>query len=983
MIPACFLFGLWVSTQRFKLPFRLPKDWQGKDYSNPVPGSRRRFRTGQGILFLGNDYDTGEELWISNSDARRHAFVLGTTGAGKALPVDSLIYTPSGWVRNGDIVPGDEVFCPSGKTVKVVSVHPQGRLPAVRLRFADGREAESSRDHLWYVKSIPGEMYSISSPSGAWRLQTASDIGLQIRLGLLKDPVRRPYRLFIPLSAPIQGTLSGELLSSDSASLAARFGIDAIAFMPSLAGSPKQRQDWLGRFLRERKAHPSIERAGFLEIPVLCGVDGYRLRHLVWSLGGFAIQFERKTGIRVRASFPGQDRVFPAVGPMEEELAEHGLEIVDVEGFLSEAEAEAEQARIRNLVREEEISELQADELLEKICPREQEMSCLRTSSGDGLFVMENYLVTHNTELLLGLVSQAMMWSSGFMFIDGKGTIEFHAKAWSLVSRFGRQDDYRILNFTDGGSEPDLTAGGPDVQSNTLNPFSHGSPDQLMNLIVSLMGDSNSDGSMWKHRAMSLVSSAIRTLCEMRDSGDVLLDVQAIRDFLPLGVGVSQPLLEGMKISRVSQIPDNAWKEVRTRGGMIELYLRALNGEFSETSKLALKGFFDSLPGFDLVAALNGKPQVGKAVEQHGFLCMQLTKPLGSLADDFGHIFRTPFGEVDINDVVLNRRILVVLLPALQKAPEEMRNCGRIVVSLLKLMMGKVSGAQIEGGKRELVDARPTKSPAPFIAVLDEIGYYMVRGLDTMMAQARSLGFMIIVAGQDMASMQSISPQIAETAAANSRLTVAGATEDSQRTWRFLKAKFGRHQVPVSSGKRHPDSLSGQSWTERNDVSFTEGERVKIGELQQLREGEFYFLMESTLVKANAFYSGEYWASRIKANKFLIVRGPTDRVPGLDQEREERFVDSLRTIGESILDQNKDKIRKRTVNYPFGPQDSLECVIRYTEERIGMLSEAERMSGGIRDACLCGLLKGSAAGLTHRDSDDEEPEFEVKFKRPR
>ena len=46
---------------------------------------------------------------------------------------------------------------------------------------------------------------------------------------------------------------------------------------------------------------------------------------------------------------------------------------------------------------------------------------------------------------------------------------------------------------------------------------------------------------------------------------------------------------------------------------------------------------------------------------------MQLTRVFGSLADTYGHIIRTNLAEVDFKDVVLNRRILVVLLPALRK----------------------------------------------------------------------------------------------------------------------------------------------------------------------------------------------------------------------------------------------------------------------------------------------------------------------------
>ena len=542
------------------------------------------------------------------------------------------------------------------------------------------------------------------------------------------------------------------------------------------------------------------------------------------------------------------------------------------------------------------------------------------------------------------------------MFIDGKGTTEFHAKVWSLVSRFGRQDDYRMLNFTDGGGHPDDPAGGPAVHSNTLNPFSHGSADQLMNLIVSLMSDTGTAGDMWKGRAMSLVTSTMKALCEMRDAGDVLLDVQSIRDFLPLGIGIRKELLEGREITDVDEIPDPAWEDLRSRGGMIELYLRALRGEFSERSRLALKGFFDSLPGFRLEAALNGEPQEGKAVEQHGFLSMQLTRPLGSLADDFGHIFRTPFGEVDIEDVVLNRRILVVLLPALQKAPEEMRNCGKIVVAMLKMMMGRAAGSMLEGSKLSLVDARPTRSPSPFIAILDEAGYYMVKGIDTMMAQARSLGFMIIIAGQDMAAMQSVAPQIAETVAANARLTAAGATEDAQRTWAFLKNKFSTHTVPVVPGRTARAGLVGTRWIERPDVSFTVKDRVHIGDLQRLREGEFYFMMESRLVKARAFHIREKWAPWITLNKFLLIRGPTDRAPGLDQSRDTEFLAALEAAGKAIID--GPSLERRQQQYPFDSRDALFCAVRYSEERLTRKSGSDSTRRADADADLVGLMFG-------------------------
>ncbi len=110
-----------------------------------------------------------------------------------------------------------------------------------------------------------------------------------------------------------------------------------------------------------------------------------------------------------------------------------------------------------------------------------------------------------------------------------------------------------------------------------------------------------------------------------------------------------------------------------------------------------------------------------------------------------------------MQDVVLKRRILVVMLPALEKSGDELANLGKIVVATLKGMMGGALGNKIEGSWSEIVDNRVTNSPSPFLCVLDEVGYYTVEGLALMAAQARSLGFSMIYASQDIPARRSAS----------------------------------------------------------------------------------------------------------------------------------------------------------------------------------------------------------------------------------
>ncbi len=90
---------------------------------------------------------------------------------------------------------------------------------------------------------------------------------------------------------------------------------------------------------------------------------------------------------------------------------------------------------------------------------------------------------------------------------------------------------------------------------------------------------------------------------------------------------------------------------------------------------------------------------------------MQLTRVFSSLADTYGHIIRTNLAEVDFKDVVLNRRILVVLLPALEKSPEELANLGKIIVASLKAMMAAGLGEEVEGTYRDVISRNPPMPP--------------------------------------------------------------------------------------------------------------------------------------------------------------------------------------------------------------------------------------------------------------------------------
>lgn len=82
---------------------------------------------------------------------KTNVLLLGPTGCGKAQPLHSKILTPAGWKAMADIQIGDLLSMPDGTSAAVAGVFPQGKKPIFKIRFADGRTAESCNEHLWKV----------------------------------------------------------------------------------------------------------------------------------------------------------------------------------------------------------------------------------------------------------------------------------------------------------------------------------------------------------------------------------------------------------------------------------------------------------------------------------------------------------------------------------------------------------------------------------------------------------------------------------------------------------------------------------------------------------------------------------------------------------------------------------------------------------------------------------------------------------------
>lgn len=456
------------------------------------------------------------------------------------------------------------------------------------------------------------------------------------------------------------------------------------------------------------------------------------------------------------------------------------------------------------------------------------------------------------TEALVSLAFNALVQGSGFIYVDGKGDNSLYAKVFSMVRSMGREDDLLLINFMTGAR--DIVGPQEKRLSNTLNPFCQGSSSMLTQLVVSLMGSSQSggDGDMWKGRAIAFVEALMRLLVYMRDDGAILLDANTIRNYFDL------QRLESIVIDKIFPRDD----------------MEGINIE--QVPKLVtdpLRNYLNTLPGYN--KEKKGK-QVSQVLEQHGFITMQLVRSFSSLADTYGHIIRTNLAEVDFKDVVLNRRILVVLLPALEKSPDELSNLGKIIVSSLKAMMAAGLGDEVEGDYRDVILRKPTNAPTPYMCILDEYGYYAVQGFAVVPAQARSLGFSAIFAGQDLPAFQKASKEEAASIGANTNIKICMKLEDPTETWDFFTKTAGEAYVTKVDSFQTKEGSISNSYMDTKSSSYEKRARVDLLDLKEQTEGEAHIFFKSKIVRARMFYANPKPVKQLKVNQFLKVEPPPD-----------------------------------------------------------------------------------------------------------
>ncbi|MFM0265570.1 hypothetical protein [Paraburkholderia sediminicola] len=519
------------------------------------------------------------------------------------------------------------------------------------------------------------------------------------------------------------------------------------------------------------------------------------------------------------------------------------------------------------------------------------------------------------TEGLISLAFNALVWVSGFAYVDGKGDVSLFAKIFSLLKQMDRLDDLLVLNYMTGNA--DTSKKRSDKLSNKYNPFSVGNAESLIQLIVNLMDASGGGGDIWKGRAISFISSVIPALCDLRDKGILLLHIGAIRQALPF--------------PRYFELMNNP--------------------SISDRSREMMQAFLYDVPGYKKDKNDN---QSGTFLEQYGYQQMQFTRILSSLADTYGHIYHTLQGEVNMKDVVVNRRILLVLLPALEKSRPELANLGKIVVAGMKGMMGGQLGSKVEGSKLELLDKRATTAPSPYFGIFDELGYFLPEDAALMWAQARSLNFSLVAAGQDLQAFYRTSKEETLAIFGSSNIKIFGKLEDPTDTFDLVEKLASEAYVSVVEGyEQDVEGVGGYRSSRGARI-----DRAKIIELRDLKsqiEGEVHIIVKADVIRARMFYANPELAQEYRLNHFVQVIPPhPDQIKLLT-------VNSRSVIEQLVLS----PLAKRR------PRDAGFAYVRSVTQEAAYKRYAASRQGAERGIVLMVRFDESQVGVAVPDVDSE------------
>lgn len=446
------------------------------------------------------------------------------------------------------------------------------------------------------------------------------------------------------------------------------------------------------------------------------------------------------------------------------------------------------------------------------------------------------------TYTLVSMVANSLIHGSGFIFVDGKADNSLYAMLYSQARRFNREDDVVALNF--------LVASG-NRDTNTFNPFASCNADVLRELLVSQIernpqGGANDPNGVFLSRAVALLGALAPVLVWLRDNRNIPIDIEKIRLATELRSVIALALHSKYRL-RDPEAGTFTEVDLKEEPAIPPAYLFPLQAYLGETGGFDVGSFGKDSSAAKIEEALRRSDEPAR---QHSFAVMHFSQTFTQMAVSLGHIFKVESSDIDMRDIVLNRRILAVNLPTLENSGESTAALGKIVVATLRNMMAQTLGADLEGNFDDIIANNAAESATPFPVIFDEVGYYAVTSMDKMMAMGRKLGLFFLLGFQEIVALKVRMGESALSMLGNANLQIITRLQEGSETRTYIEKTAGDTYVTQAS---RFDATGVGGYSEGMQAEVRQVSRVDWQDVRGLIEGEAIMLYGRFRVYAKTF----------------------------------------------------------------------------------------------------------------------------------
>lgn len=460
--------------------------------------------------------------------AAAHTLVVGGSGAGKALDINTPIPTPDGFRRMGDLQVGDVVFTEHGKPTRVVGAFDfQHERPCYEVQFSDYSTLVADGEHLWYVEASNGwsgvitteELWSrlAEEPATRYRVPVVSGpvwyptqqqpvpaylVGVWLAAGVpnirgravLNLPSSHLVEVWVQAGYRLTPTSGGfHQLPDEAAATLAELGLLSGSWIPEVYrfGDPRQRQDLLAGVV-DVAGEITPDGAVAVTLPLLPVIE---------QLGVVAASLGHQTRPIRQCAGGWQILIQPAGQIFRDPRKQHQLHETRA--------GRANTPGVREILR------------ITPVVSRP--VRCIKVANPSGLFLAgTSFIPTHNTTTMLMGMRDVIRLGRGLVVIDLKGGPDVPGQLAEWAARYGR----RFLHWSI--SDPRGGYTGPADGPAYYDPVGRGDPSRRKDLLI---GSQKWDVEYYKTVIANYVQLAFRVADRVPNPGVAsLIDLAVLLD---------------------------------------------------------------------------------------------------------------------------------------------------------------------------------------------------------------------------------------------------------------------------------------------------------------------------------------------------------------------------------------------------------------------------------------------------------------------